>query len=136
YNNPTGSNYTGTVHFASTDASAFVPPDTAISGGTGIFSAMFLTPGFQTITVSDQASPGITGTSNLIANASIATSARYFKISVPSGVQTTGVPFVVTVTALDATGNLAPAYSGKVHFTSSDAGAVLPADSTLTGGVG
>ncbi len=39
----------------------------------------------------------------------------------------------VTVTARDAGGNVATGYVGTVHFTS-DAGAVLPADYTFTGG--
>src|SRR5207244_1832539 len=38
--------------------------------------------------------------------------------------------------AKDAFGNTAAGYAGTVHFTSSDAQAVLPADSTLTKGVG
>ncbi len=41
-----------------------------------------------------------------------------------------------TVTALDAYGNTATGYSGTVHFTSSDAKAVLPANATLSAGVG
>jgi hypothetical protein len=60
----------------------------------------------------------------------------YFKISTPSGTQTTGTPFAITVTAVDALGNTFPNYTGKVHFTSSDQSAVLQPDSTLTNGVG
>jgi hypothetical protein len=68
--------------------------------------------------------------------------------SVPSASITIGVathlsvstfnPFVagathsVTVKALDACGNVAAGYRGKVHFTSSDPKAVLPADYTFT----
>ena len=40
----------------------------------------------------------------------------------------------VTVTAQDAFGNVATGYTGTVHFTSSDAQAVLPANYTFTGG--
>src|SRR4029077_7060060 len=47
-----------------------------------------------------------------------------------------GTPINVTVTALDAFGNTATGYTGKVHFTSSDSGSALPADSPLTAGVG
>jgi hypothetical protein len=47
-----------------------------------------------------------------------------------------GVAGTVTVTAQDGSGNTDPAYSGTVHFTSSDGQAALPADSTLTNGVG
>ncbi len=47
-----------------------------------------------------------------------------------------GVAHNVTVTAKDAHGNTATGYTGTVHFTSSDPAAVLPADATLTNGVG
>ena len=43
-----------------------------------------------------------------------------------------GVAHNVTVTAKDAHGNTATGYRGKVHFTSSDPAAVLPADYTFT----
>ena len=59
--------------------------------------------------------------------------ASYFKVTVPA-TATTGSPVNVTVTALDQFGNTATFYGGLVHFTSSDAQAVLPADATLTGG--
>ena len=42
----------------------------------------------------------------------------------------------ITVTAEDPFGNLTPAYTGMVHFTSSDPTAALPANSTLASGVG
>src|SRR5437763_11108824 len=45
--------------------------------------------------------------------------------------QTAGSAFTVTVTAQDANGNVAAGYAGTVHFTSSDAAAVLPADYTF-----
>ncbi len=41
-------------------------------------------------------------------------------------------PFTVTVTALDPYGNVATGYRGTVHFTSTDRGAVLPANYTFT----
>jgi hypothetical protein len=41
---------------------------------------------------------------------------------------TAGTAFAVTVTALDAFGNVATGYRGTVHFTSSDPSAVLPGD--------
>jgi hypothetical protein len=42
----------------------------------------------------------------------------------------------VTVTAYDTYGNVATGYAGTVHFTSSDAQATLPANTTLTNGTG
>ena len=47
-----------------------------------------------------------------------------------------GASHDVTVTALDASNNTDPTYTGTVHFTSTDGAAVLPADSTLTNGTG
>jgi adhesin/invasin len=38
----------------------------------------------------------------------------------------------VTVTLVDAFGNMATSYRGTVHFTSSDLLATLPADTTFT----
>jgi hypothetical protein len=43
-----------------------------------------------------------------------------------------GVPFAMTVTALDAYNNIATSYQGTVHFTSSDPLATLPPDGTFT----
>ncbi|TXC45623.1 hypothetical protein, partial [Salmonella enterica] len=40
----------------------------------------------------------------------------------------------VTVVAVDADNNTTPTYTGTVHFTSSDAHAVLPADYTFVSG--
>lgn len=58
-----------------------------------------------------------------------------FGISVPTPVAA-GQAFNVSVSALDTAGNPMPSYSGTVHFSSSDVGALLPADSALTAGAG
>ena len=47
-----------------------------------------------------------------------------------------GAAHNITVTALDAYGNTATGYGGTVHFSSSDTKAVLPANATLSAGVG
>jgi hypothetical protein len=44
--------------------------------------------------------------------------------------------FSFTVTAKDQFNNTNTGYAGTVHFTSSDGAAILPANSTLTNGVG
>jgi hypothetical protein len=56
-----------------------------------------------------------------------------FAIMVPPTV-VSGTPFSITVQALDATGNLNPAYAGTIHFATSDTdpGVVLPGDYTFT----
>jgi hypothetical protein len=47
-----------------------------------------------------------------------------------------GTSFNITVTALDSAGVTVNGYTDSIHFTSSDGAATLPADSTLTNGVG
>jgi hypothetical protein len=47
---------------------------------------------------------------------------------------TAGTPFTITVTARDANNNIATSYRGRVHFTSSDTAATLPADYTFQAG--
>jgi parallel beta-helix repeat protein len=130
--NPTGSGYTGIVHFTSTDGAATLPAGVTLTNGTGVFTATFNNPGAQTITASDSASQGITGTSNLITAIPLATR---FAVNAPATV-TAGAPFVVTVTALDATGRTATGYDGTLKLTSTDGQAVLPQAVTLTDGVG
>jgi len=122
--------YTGTVHFTSTDAQAILPADSKLINGVGNFSVTFKSTGGQTITATDTVTASITGTSNLV---SVTGTAASFTFNVPSSA-VTGTALNFTVTATDAMGNTVVGYSGTVHFTSSDALAVLPADSKLTGG--
>ena len=67
-----------------------------------------------------------------VANAAAAT---HFSVSAPASA-IVGNAVTVTVTALDGSNAIATTYAGTVHFTSTDAGAVLPANSTFSGGVG
>lgn len=59
--------------------------------------------------------------------------AIHFSVTAPAAA-TAGTAFNFTVTALDASNNTVTTYSGTVHFTSTDAQAVLPANSSLTSG--
>src|ERR1700736_6021018 len=61
--------------------------------------------------------------------------ATHFSVSGPT-TETSGTPFNITVTALDAANNAVASYSGTLHFTSTDGKAVLPANSVLTNGAG
>jgi hypothetical protein len=131
--NNTATGYAGTVHFTSTDGVAALPVDSTLAGGTGTFSAILKTAGAQTITAKDTANASIAGTSNTI-NVSAA-GATHFAVSAPANVPLNS-PFNFTVTALDQFNNTATGYAGTVHFTSTDAAAVLPSDSTLTSGAG
>jgi hypothetical protein len=51
-----------------------------------------------------------------------------------SGSPIAGVPFPVTVTVLDAFGNVVTGFTGTVHLTSSDPFGILPADYTFAPG--
>jgi len=61
--------------------------------------------------------------------------ATHFSVSAPA-TATAGSAFSFTVTALDASNATDTGYLGTVHFTSTDGLVSLPADTTLTNGVG
>ena len=65
--NNTVSNYSGTVHFTSSDSAAVLPSDSKLTNGSGTFSATLTTAGFQTITATDAASSSIHGTLSVTA---------------------------------------------------------------------
>ena len=124
--------YSGTLHFANTDAQAMLPQDTALANGTRTFSVTLKTANTgQTITVTDTAS--LTGTSSGIAVSGGA--ASRLSVSAPTAA-TAALQFNFSVTAFDAYKNVATGYAGMLHFSSSDSQAVLPANSALTNGTG
>jgi hypothetical protein len=133
----TASGYSGTVQLTSTDPQAvLVPASATLTDGVGTFLVTLKTVHGSpwTISAKDTQVATLTGTSNAIAVTPGA--ASFFTVLAPAGAETTGAPFNVTVTAMDAYGNVASGYSGQVHFTSSDAKAVLPSDAKLSSGVG
>ena len=131
--NNTAIAYPGTVHFASSDSAATLSANSTLTNGTGAFSATLRTSGNQTISATDTASAAISGTSAAITvNAA---SGTHLMVSAPANASA-GSAFNVTVTAFDSLNNVATAYGGTVHFTSSDAQAVLPSSFTLTNGSG
>jgi len=71
-NNPV-TGYMGTVHFTSSDSAATLPAYTALTGGTGSFTAILRTLGPQTITATGPAAAPITGTSGTIAVGAVPT---------------------------------------------------------------
>lgn len=125
-------NYTGTVRFTSNDPNAALPPNSTLTNGTGTFSATLKTAGARTITATDT-STSATGTSNTITVGAAA--ATRFSVVAPANA-TAGTAFNFTVTAFDQFNNIATGYTGTVRFTSTDANAALPANSTLTNGAG
>jgi hypothetical protein len=127
-------NYSGPVHFSSSDPQAVLPPDTALSGGTGTFQVVFGSLGTQSLTVTDASSSGLTSAQAGV-SVNAAPAVRFAVTGFPSA-STAGVPAAFSVAAIDAYGFVAISYSGTLHFTSSDPQAVLPANATLTNGTG
>jgi hypothetical protein len=60
----------------------------------------------------------------------------HFSVTPVANTATAGMSFSFTVTALDSLNAVVPTYAGTIHFTSSDGHAALPADTTLTNGMG
>ena len=128
----TDTGYTGTVHFTSTDPQAVLPANytfTAANAGVATFTATLKTAGPQSITATDAANSLLTGSATTTVTAAAASTLTVGGF--PSST-TAGNAGNVTVTAMDAYGNVATGYTGTVHLTSSDAKAVLPANYTFT----
>jgi len=110
--------------------------------GTTTVNAVAGTATFSTLSINKTAvgytlsatSGGLTAATSSTFNITPAAAAS-LALSAPS-TATAGTAFSVSVTAKDAFGNIATGYSGTVHFTATDASAVLPANSTLTSGAG
>src|SRR5205823_10465305 len=85
--------------------------------------------GVALIGATDKTTPAVTGgTAVVVAPAA----ANHLKVNgVP--VINPGAPFNVTVVALDPYNNVATAYTGTVHFTSSDKVATLPFNYAFVG---
>jgi virginiamycin B lyase len=127
--------YTGTVHFISSDSQATLPGDytfTANDSGVHTFSSAgtLFTAGGQAITATDIV-VGITGSVTVTVNPA---PADHFVVTAPDTVMA-GIGFDVTVTAQDHYGNTDTHYLGTVSLTSSDTDleVMLPADYTFTG---
>jgi FG-GAP-like repeat/FG-GAP repeat len=124
--------YTGTVHFASSDAKAALPANytfTAADAGTHTFSAALKAAGTQWITATDISNSAFTSTESGIVVSAAA--ASQFIITAPSTVSA-GSAFSLTVKVEDAYGNVVTNYRGTIRFSSSDPNAVLPRSYTFT----
>jgi titin len=121
--------YTGSVHFTSSDTSATLPTNYTFAGtdlGLHTFSGVILRKAGTTgITVSDTVASSVSGKATVKVSAGATT---HFTLTASTSNPTAGTVFSITVTALDAFGNVAKGYRGTVHFTSTDPSATLPAD--------
>ncbi len=153
--------YRGTVQFTSTDTAATMPANyTFTAGDTGRENARqrrqlrhtrrAVDPrhrhrqcrgaGYSTdVLVRNGPAPTTTTTTGSsttttvpgTTTTTVAGSAVRLEVSMPLGDVTAGQPRDVSVTARDSQGRIATSYAGTVHFTSTDPGAVLPADYTF-----
>jgi N-acetylneuraminic acid mutarotase len=99
-----------------------------------------LSTGYFLVNLKTAGSYIFTATANFVSAASNSVTvtpatASFFNVVAPAAA-TTGTPIPITVTAMDAYGNVATGYAGHVHFTSTDGSAALPGDATLTNGTG
>jgi len=112
------------------NSSIYQAPSSAWVFATGTMSWSWALDSFAT---SNQPDARIQQATTNVLNAFLigAPTVHDLKLVAPAGASA-GQPFSVTVTAEDANGRPVPSYIGTVHFTSSDAQAVLPADYTFT----
>jgi ELWxxDGT repeat protein len=123
--------YTGAVHFTSSDPQAVLPGDytfTAADQGAHTFVATLKTAGSQSLAATDTLTSGVSGQAGVVVKPAAAT---HFSISGPVSVSS-GSSFSLVVTALDAYGNVATGYTGTDHFEDSASGAKLPGNYTFT----
>ena len=127
--------YTGRVHFVVTDPAATAIPDvtfTAAMFGSADVKLQFGTEGDQSIIASDAANPGITGSAATKVKPG---SARAYSLSALPASALAGEPLALTITAVDAHGNVARNYGGTAAVTSADPSDRLPAAGGFSNGV-
>jgi predicted outer membrane repeat protein len=126
--------YSGTVHFTSSDPQAGLPAGYTffIPEGPHTFTVALKTAGPQSFTVADSTYTNITGTvSGIQVNPAAVT---HFALAASASV-ITHTPVSLTVSALDAYGNVVSGYRGTVTFSDSWAsGGMLPTNYTFTAG--
>ncbi len=127
--------YTGTVGIGISDPRGTVPLSYTFNAGDAgahSFDVVFRTAGFQVLAVSDSSRLVFTTQSTTV----VPLQATQFVVSGLPANTVAGYPVSFTVSAEDKYGNIVPSYAGTVHFTSSDANAVLPPDVTFDGSTG
>ena len=125
-------NYAGTLHFSSTDASAFLPPDTTLGAsdrGSLQLATIFRTAGQASFTAQDLAVPALGNSVPL----SIDPGASHHLVLMLDPVVLAGAPLATfRITAVDAFGNVTPNYTGQVNLSCSDSAANVPTSLTFT----
>ncbi|MFT3917489.1 MAG: hypothetical protein QM704_26415 [Anaeromyxobacteraceae bacterium] len=124
--------YTGTVTLTSTDAAAVLPAPlvfAAADAGTKTVQVTFKTAGAQLVSAADTA--GVRGAAGTTVAPGAA--AAVVLAGVPAATAP-GAPIAATLTARDASGNVATGFAGTATFTSDDPAAVLPGPVTFATG--
>ncbi len=133
-NNPV-TNYQGTVHFRSNDPQGILPAHytfTADDNGVHTFTITLATAGTRNITVRDTVTHSVKGRATVIVTPAPAVA---YQLIAQASV-TSGMPFDLTVIAVDPYGNTDTNFLGTVSLSTSDTdpGIVLPADYSLQPG--
>jgi hypothetical protein len=128
--------YAGTVALSSSDAQATFPATytfTTADAGSHTFAVVFKTSGGQTFSLNDTANATNLAFTNFQRDIPITPAvAAAISIRAPSNV-TAGVAFNITVSIVDAYGNVVPNYTGTIKFSGpSGGGNLLPANYTYT----
>ena len=127
--------YTGTLRFTLGDTSAPAIPDvpfTPAMQGVATVPVVFFKAGDFSVTATDTTTPSVTGSARTTVNHGPA--AAYSLAALPASA-VAGVPMPLTISVVDAHGNLVTDYAGAAHVSSGDATDQLPPDGGFTGGV-
>jgi hypothetical protein len=108
--------FSDSVHFSSSDAQAILPADVALTAGTGTFTLLWRTSGFQAVQAMDVQSPSVFGISSTVVVSPAA--ADHLVLSGPNAA-TVGTPESLTVSAEDHFSNVDYSYAGTVSFSAS-----------------
>jgi putative cell wall-binding protein len=127
----TATNYTGAVHFTSSDSAATLPADytfNADDAGAHVFPVTFNTTGSQSVTVTDTGNPSVNATATTTVS-----KAPHFEIWCDDQA-TAGYISQCDIDATKDDGTPDTSYAGTIHLTSSDTKADLGPNIKFTGG--
>jgi hypothetical protein len=119
--------YSDLLHFTSTDGSAILPADSALTNGAGLFPVTLLTSGNQTVTATDAVYANITG-----ASAPVDVLALDYTISGQVTLSGSGLSGVTMTLSGSQSGTTTTAPSGNYGFTEA-AGGSYTATPSLSG---
>jgi uncharacterized protein (TIGR03118 family) len=114
--------YTGPIHLTSSDPQAILPSNPTItSGGTASFLVTLKTAGKQTISANDITLATARGTSNAITvTSNLPLTLDHFIVSGMPGTDVVGVNHPITITAVNAAGQIVTGYTGPIQLHSAD----------------